>query len=670
MVMDELDSWFPYQAYRPYQRDMLELAAQCAHDGGIAMIDAPTGSGKSSVVSALLARSGGRKIIVAVRTISQLNTFIRELELIRSRKRPFTYSYLIGKRNLCLLSGEGDVYRRCEGVKAVSTSLMRERAEQGALNPSKDPVIVRQIRKQDADHPIICPHYIRSRVFAGGDGTALRILPSTALKSRAERISRELAWPHELRDIGAGVCAYEMLVLAAQRSDVIVVNYHHLFDQEIRNQLYSSIGIEPAEVLLLMDEAHNCGEVMQGILTVVISESALAQAERELASLRKHLRSAAAVRQVLKNIAAFMAGLRNSCEAEDWFDPAIFDRMVVRGSLYRDLSELSDDMIQISEHIRERNMMAGEYSTTAVETLTAFLVRLSCQVSDPCTLTVYRKDGRDIFLEVRNIDPSGRLCELALMHHCCILISGTLSPVGSYRKYYFSDLPVRTCSVPNAFPRKNRLVLCTGDITTAFSMRENKENSSRIARYISLFSCLNGNLAVYFPSYQILDYYARLLEPSLKARNLIIEPRDARSAGEALKTFLSLPSRGSSGLLFAVCGGKWSEGLDYRGELLSGAMVIGFPLAPYNRVRQMTIDYYRHKFGADGEFISYTLPALNRAQQAIGRVLRTPEDRGILVFGERRFLEPRVRNGLPAWIREEMSECTIDSFEEIVESWK
>ncbi|MCG7854900.1 MAG: ATP-dependent DNA helicase, partial [Methanoregulaceae archaeon] len=106
------------------------------------------------------------------------------------------------------------------------------------------------------------------------------------------------------------------------------------------------------------------------------------------------------------------------------------------------------------------------------------------------------------------------------------------------------------------------------------------------------------------------------------------------------------------------------------GELLAGAMVIGLPLAPYNRVRQMTIDYYRHKFGADGEFISYTLPALNRAQQAIGRVLRTPEDRGVLVFGEKRFLEPRVRGGLPPWIRDEMAECSIESFTGAMKRWK
>ncbi len=668
--MDELDAWFPYEAYRPYQRDMLERAAGCARDGGIAMIDAPTGSGKSSVVSALLAERAGRKIVVAVRTISQLTTFIRELELIRRRKRSLAYSYLIGKRSLCLLSGEGDIYRRCEGVKAVSTSLMRERAGQGQLVPSKDPVIIRQIRKLDEQHPILCPYFIKSRVFAGGDGTTLRMLPSTALRTRADQIIRERVLPHELREIGAGVCPYEMLLLAAQKSDVVVVNYHHLFDDDIRNQLYGSLAIEPHEILLLIDEAHNCGEVMQGVMNAAISGPALAQAEREILGLRKHMTQAAAVTQIIRNIGIFMQGLRNSHEAEDWFDPAIFDRMVVRGSLYRDMSEVVDDMMQISEHIREKNRTAGEYATTAVETLTAFMVRLSCSASDPGFLTIYRRDADEIFLEVRNIDPSGRLRDLARSHHCCILISGTLSPVESFRKYYFGDLPVTTCTLPNVFPRNNRMVLCAGDITTAFSMRQNRENTDRIARYITTFATLKGNLAVYFPSYQILETYAALLEDRLASRNLIVEPKDARGAGELLKTFLSLPSRGSSGIIFAVCGGKWSEGLDYRGELLSGAMVVGLPLAPYNRVRQMTIDYYRHKFGAEGEFISYTLPALNRAQQAIGRVLRSPEDRGVLVFGEKRFLDHRVRAGLPPWIRDEMAECSIDSFTAAVSRWR
>jgi hypothetical protein len=35
--MDAFDAYFPYDAYRPHQRDMLEFAAQCAREGSIAM---------------------------------------------------------------------------------------------------------------------------------------------------------------------------------------------------------------------------------------------------------------------------------------------------------------------------------------------------------------------------------------------------------------------------------------------------------------------------------------------------------------------------------------------------------------------------------------------------------------------------------------------------------
>jgi DNA excision repair protein ERCC-2 len=229
---------------------------------------------------------------------------------------------------------------------------------------------------------------------------------------------------------------------------------------------------------------------------------------------------------------------------------------------------------------------------------------------------------------------------------------------------------VTTLALPNAVPKENRLVTCASDITTAFSMRQNKDNTNRVVDYIKAFSGLKGNRAIYFPSYQILESYAGLAVPQLKGRKVFIEPRDAADAGAALSTFLSLPSRGESGVMFAVCGGKWSEGLDYRGEMLNGAMVIGLPLAPFNRVRRMLIEYFRHKFGNEGEFLCYTLPAINRSLQALGRVLRTPEDRGVLVLGEKRFLETRVRTALPGWIQEEMIACDAAQFREVIAKWK
>ena len=668
--MDSIDTFFPYCEYRPGQRHMLDVVAQVAREGGIAMIDAPTGSGKSSVVAPLLAERNGRKLVIAVRTISQLTTFIRELELVRQKKPELKYVYLVGKKSMCPLGGEGDVYRRCEGVKAFSNSLMRDRAEKGALNPSKDPFIIQQVRRMDRDHPLLCPYYIASKMFVPAESMGLRMVPSTALRSKAERVIANAVGPRELAGFCGEICPYELMMQAARNTDVVILNYHHLFDRDIREQLYANIGVEAKDVFLLVDEAHNCGDVITGIESVSLEEKDLEQASRDLATMRKRHKGAEAVQHVLPRLTEFIRGLANSHETEDWFDPSIFDRMVVRGSLYRDMDEIVDELMGLSESIREKNQKAGEYRETAIERLTVFLLRLSQSSTDPAYLTVYRKEEAGVTLEVRNIDPSAPLREICSAHACCVLISGTLSPVEGFRKYYFGDLAVTTLSLPNAFPRENRLICGATDITTAYSMRQNKENTGRVVGYISAFGSLKGNRAVYFPSYQILESYAELAVPLLKGRKVFVEPRASADAGAALSEFLSLPAQGKSGILFAVCGGKWSEGLDYRGEMLDGAMVIGLPLAPFNRVRKMMIEYFRHKFGDEGEFLCYTLPAINRSLQALGRVLRTPEDRGVLVLGDRRFLERRVRQALPAWIREEVIECELQKFGDVIAGWK
>lgn len=668
--MDHLDDWFPYDNYRPNQRQMLEVVAASAKQGGIVMIDAPTGSGKSSAVSALLSERGSRKVIIAVRTISQLTTFIRELALIKKKKPTLKFSFLVGKSNLCPLGGEGDVYRRCEGVKGLTTSLMRERAEQGSLVPSSDPLIRKQIAKIDREHPMICPYFINSRVYMKAEGGALKMVPSPPLRLKADRVLLPGVQPQQVTELCGDICPYETMLYAAQKSDVIVLNYYHLFDDMVREQLYQLIGVEPSDILLLIDEAHNCGEVLQEVQSVRLEEQSLEQAAHELLHLKKTVKGVEAVHHLIPRIKDYMQGLKSSLESVDWFDPAIFERIILKGSLYGSLSEIVEELMTISERIRESNIRAGEFKETAIERLTAFMFRLEQSASDTSYLTVYKKEEDTIFLEVRNIDPGVKMRELAGSHFCCTMISGTLSPVTSYKKYYFGDAEVTLCSLPNSFPKLNRRIICARDITTSFSQRQDKGNTQNIVDYIRVFTMLPGNLAVYFPSYQILDQFAARVVSGISKKKVFIEPKDAKDANIALNEFMSLPSMKKSGVIFAVCGGKWSEGLDYRGDMLSGALVIGLPLAPFNRPRRMIIDYFRHKFGEEGEFICYTLPAINRAQQALGRVIRTPEDRGILVFGEKRFLESKVIRGLPEWIRQEMVECGLQEFREMMAQWK
>lgn len=672
--MTQFDRWFPYAAYRPGQEDMLKEAASCARDGGVLLIDAPTGSGKSSVVSALLAERGDRMVVVAVRTISQLTTYIRELDLIRKKQPGLKYSYLVGKGSLCPLGGVGDVYRKCEAVKAFSTSLIKERADKGAMDPSRDPFIVQQIKKNDPDHPLICPFYIRSKtaVYSEKSG-GIKLIPSESCRRKAELISSKGVDPRQVGDVCEGLCPYEVMVQASQQVDLLVLNYHHLFDDQIREQLYLNLQREPGEILLLIDEAHNCGDVMQDIHSVSVDQQALEAAEREIGTLKKEMKNLEAIRHLIPQVNRFIDGLKRSMETEDWFDPAIFARMILRESFYTSLEEVVDQLMDVSDVVKEANTKRGDYKATGIERLTEFLYRLNLSLHNPAYLTIYQKDQGKILLKAQNIDPAPALSALAKEHRCMILISGTLTPLSSYQQLYFRTLTdsvsIKKFQLPNAFPRKNRLVLGATDITSAYSMRQNKEHSERLSKYILTFATGPGNLAVYFPSYQVLESIVRDVEIHIQ-KEVLIEPKESSEAGELLSRFMNLPKKGRSGILFAVCGGKFSEGLDYRGEMLTGAMVIGLPLAPWNRVRQMIMDYYTQRYGEEGKFLAYTLPALNKVQQALGRVLRTPEDRGVLVFGEKRFLEDQIRTRLPGWIQEELIPCTIEEFTSQIRSWK
>lgn len=668
-VMDMLDEYFPYETYRPHQRRMLLAAETCAAEGGILMIDAPTGSGKSSVVAALLARAQGRKVLIAVRTISQLNTFVRELELIRKKRGELSFAYLIGKGNMCPMAGEGNAYRVCEGLKVFSTSLMHDRAAAGSLVPSQDPVVKQQMRRMSRDKPIICPYFIHSRVYYRS-AEGLKQGPSARLRTKARQVSIRLVHPDQLWDVAENLCPYELMLQAARDSEVVIMNFHHLFDEGIRNQIYQSLGIEEGASLLLIDEAHNCGDTIQSIQSVALEERMVEQARSELFGLKNRIAGTEAILQLLLPLGRFMDSLKRSWKGEDWFDPHIFVRSVLHESLFGDIDEVVDDLLRISEAVRERNMKAGEFRETAIERLMQFFYGVLRATTDSAYLTVYRQNNGEIMLEVRNIDPAATMQDVAEAHACCILISGTLSPVESYRSLYFEDRPVFSLTLPNGFPEQNRRILCATDITSAFSMRKHPENIEKIHAYLRSFASLDGNLAVYFPSYEMLNAFCEELPARLNDKCVFIEPPSAQEASSALNQFLSLPSRGESGILFGVCGGKWSEGLDYRGELLGGAMVIGLPLAPFNPVRRMIIDYFRNKFGPQGEFISYTLPAINRALQALGRVLRTPEDRGVLLLGDSRFLEPGVRSGLPGWMDHEVIPCTITTFQEEIRTWR
>lgn len=103
-------------------------------------------------------------------------------------------------------------------------------------------------------------------------------------------------------------------------------------------------------------------------------------------------------------------------------------------------------------------------------------------------------------------------------------------------------------------------------------------------------------------------------------------------------------------LLLAVAGGLYTEGVDYPGDRLHAVAVVGPCLPPPTLERKLLAEHLEERLG-EGHDAAFAVPGMIRVIQAVGRLLRTPEDRGVVALFGRRFLREPYRSLLPeAWL--------------------
>lgn len=91
---------------------------------------------------------------------------------------------------------------------------------------------------------------------------------------------------------------------------------------------------------------------------------------------------------------------------------------------------------------------------------------------------------------------------------------------------------------------------------------------------------------------------------------------------------------------FAVLGGVFGEGVDLTGESLIGAAIVSPGLPQVGPRQEQLRDYFERTRGSGFDY-AYRFPGMNKVLQAAGRVIRTPEDRGVVLLIDDRFLAPR-----------------------------
>lgn len=94
-------------------------------------------------------------------------------------------------------------------------------------------------------------------------------------------------------------------------------------------------------------------------------------------------------------------------------------------------------------------------------------------------------------------------------------------------------------------------------------------------------------------------------------------------------------------------GGIFGEGVDLVGDRLIGCAIVGVGLPQVNP-RQEILRRYYDEAGGTGFDYAYRFPGMNKVLQAAGRVIRTQEDRGVVLLLDDRFARTEYTRLFPA----------------------
>ena len=98
---------------------------------------------------------------------------------------------------------------------------------------------------------------------------------------------------------------------------------------------------------------------------------------------------------------------------------------------------------------------------------------------------------------------------------------------------------------------------------------------------------------------------------------------------------------------FCVLGGIFSEGIDLKHDRLIGAVIVGTGLPQVCNEREILKRYFDEQ-GENGFDYAYKYPGMNKVLQAAGRVIRSSEDRGVVLLLDDRFSTADYNRLFPA----------------------
>ena len=448
------------------------------------------------------------------------------------------------------------------------------------------------------------------------------------------------------------VCPFEMCLDLSVWVDGVICDYNYAFDPNVHLKRFFGENIS-GDYIFLIDEAHNLVERGREMYSAEISRQtlftlrkkirkhfpklarALDKASRQMLELEEDLKASQNPYQVLSNPGVLpVTFLTISGELEE-----ILEEKNLEEELRKEILEfyfVVRDFLNVSELVDENYVV---YTECFGEN--DFRLRLFC-VNPAANLGEYLKKGRS-----------------------AVFFSATLFPMLYYRELLTTETDAYGIYVQSPFSAKNRRILIGSDVSSRYTRRNHTEYR-KIAEYIS--RCVwqrQGNYMVFFPSYRLMEDVYQVYEEEFSVDWVRCIRQNSDMTEREREEFLEeFQSREGTLVGFCVLGGIFSEGVDLTGESLIGAIIVGTGLPQIGSEREILKEYYDRKKQSGFDY-AYRYPGMNKVLQAAGRVIRTKEDRGVILLLDDRFLGRDYGEIFPReW--KDRSSCRLNTVEEAV----
>ncbi len=436
-----------------------------------------------------------------------------------------------------------------------------------------------------------------------------------------------LSWAHQYQ-----VCPFEMSLDVSTWTDGVICDYNYVFDPNVRLKRFFSEGVK-GEYLFLIDEAHNLVERGREMFSASLCKEDFLELKRKIKGRYRK------VERGLERCNRYLLELKRECDTYQLQeDIGAFSLMVM--SLMGELEAILEEGLEPELQKEVQEFWFG---------LRDFLNIYDRLDENYVVYSELSGDGR-FRLKLFCVETAKNLRECLDKGNSGIFFSATLLPM-PYYKHLLGEEEDYAVYARSPFSRKQRLILIGRDVSSRYTRRSRSEYE-RIASYLrALAEGRRGNYLLFFPSYKMLVevyeiftelYGEEAAECLLQSPGMNEEKRE-----EFLKEFRREDEEGKKSRLgFCVMGGIFSEGIDLKGDALIGAAVIGTGLPLVCNEREILKTFYE-KRGMDGFAYAYRYPGMNKVLQAAGRVIRTPEDRGIVLLLDDRFLNSEYKRLFP-----------------------